>query len=89
MFKGWKKRTKATALATYEEADIGAIRALYLGNANEAQQQRALSWIINQASGTYEFNYYGDERDTSFALGRAFVGQQIVGLIKSAPNKEN
>ena len=52
------------------------------GVADEMQQRRALAWIINTASATYEFHYHPSERDTAFALGRAFVGQQIVKLSK-------
>ncbi len=68
--------------AEYDDADIMAIQALMQGNAEPEQQQRALRWIIEQASGTYEFQYYPTDRDTSFALGRAFVGQQVVKLSK-------
>ena len=64
----------------YEVADAAAIQALIIGEADSEQQKRALKWIIEQASGTYEFNYYSTDRDTSFALGRCMVGQQIVKL---------
>ena len=66
----------------YEVADVSAIQALSMGIASEDQQKRALKWIIERAAGTYEFNYYPSERDTAFALGRTFVGQQLVKLLK-------
>ena len=88
IYDGWKPRKKATAMAIYEPADASALIALQRGDASPEQQQRALGWIITQASGMYEFNYFGDERDTSFALGRAFVGQQIIGIINGTVTKE-
>lgn len=66
----------------YELADVSAIQALQRGDATEHQQQRALRWIIERAAGTYEFHFYPGERETAFALGRAFPGQQLVKLLK-------
>lgn len=68
--------------AKYELADAGAIQALMRGDADEFQQKRALKWIVESAAGCYDFHYYEGERDTAFALGRAFVGQQIVKMTK-------
>ena len=65
----------------YELADVSAIKALQRGDASEHQQQRALKWIIEQAAGTYQMNFYPTDRETSFALGREFVGQQVVKLL--------
>lgn len=68
----------------YELADATAIKALAAGTADIEQQKRALAWIINKGAGTYDMSYrpgYEGQRDTDFALGRAFVGQQIVKLI--------
>jgi len=70
----------------YELADAGALQALYRGDATKEQQQRALKYIIESIAGTYEFSYrpggQDGDRDTAFALGRVFVGQQIVKLLK-------
>lgn len=80
-----KKLTLADAPhspAAYEVADAAAIQALNEGTADEHQQRRALKWLIESAAITYEFHYYPSERDTAFALGRAFVGQQIVKMLK-------
>lgn len=68
--------------AEWEVADAVAIQALVDGVAEPYQQQRAIKWIVELAAGTYEFQFYGTDRDTAFALGRAFVGQQIVKLMK-------
>ena len=66
----------------YAVADVSAVQALQQGTATPDQQVRALKWIIEQGAGVYEFNYYPTDRDTAFALGRAFVGQQLVKLLK-------
>tara|TARA_R110000868_G_scaffold114822_3_gene307267 strand:- start:1825 stop:2109 length:285 start_codon:yes stop_codon:yes gene_type:complete len=68
--------------AVYEVADVAAIQALVRGEANEEQQKRALKWVIERGAGTYDFHYYDGERNTAFALGRAFVGQQVVKLTR-------
>lgn len=68
--------------ATYTLADASAIQALHRGDASPDQQQRALKWLIEKASNTYEFHFYPGDRDTAFALGRGFVGQQVVKLLK-------
>jgi hypothetical protein len=85
------KKTERQAIADhapwksppYDPADAAALQALQRGQASIDQQQRALRWIINQACATYDFAYRpgteGD-RDTVLALGRQFVGQQIVKL---------
>ena len=67
--------------AKYEKADVISIQAVAEGVADEYQQKRALKWIINNASEVYEMHYLASDRDTSFALGRAFVGQQITKMI--------
>lgn len=69
----------------YNLADAVALQALYRGDADAFQQKRALNWIIEQAAGAYEFQFYPTDRETSFSLGRAFVGQQIVKLLKIDP----
>lgn len=70
----------------YGIADVQAIRALIIGEATPDQQQRALRWIIEVAAGTYDQSFYpGAEdgrRNTDFAEGRRFVGNQIVKLTK-------
>lgn len=70
----------------YDNAEVAAVQALARGNATADQQKRALDWIINKACATYDFPYRpgGQEgdRDTCMAIGRMFVGQQIVKLLK-------
>lgn len=68
--------------APYDLPDVAAVQALQRGDASPEQQQRVLRWVIEHAAGTYEFNFYPTDRETAFALGREFVGQQLVKLLK-------
>jgi hypothetical protein len=65
----------------YMPADVLAWQALQRGEAEPYQQKRALDWLIQQAAGTYEFQFYPTDRETAFSLGRAFVGQQVVKML--------
>ncbi len=79
----------AYAPPPYELADVGAIQALAKGQASEYQQVRALKWIVDVACATYDQSYRpgGEDgrRDSDFAEGRRFVGNQIVKLTKINP----
>lgn len=68
--------------ADYGIPEASAMQALLAGTATPHQQQSALKWIIEQASGTYEAHFYPTDRETAFSLGRCFVGQQIVKLLR-------
>lgn len=72
--------------AAYEKADVIAIQALNEGRADAHEQRRALEWIIDKASNAYDMSFRpgGEEgsRDTDFAEGRRYVGNQIVKLTK-------
>lgn len=81
-----KAQPPAYTPASWEAADAKALQMLYEGTATAHQQKRALSWIITMAAASNEppFRPGGQDgdRETAFACGRAFVGQQIVGLLK-------
>lgn len=67
----------------YEIEDAGAIQALLRGDAQAHQQQRALAYIIESLCGTYDMSYRpSGDRDTCFAEGKRFVGNQLVKLSK-------
>lgn len=66
----------------FDVRDVGALQALARGEAEAHQQKRALGLIVERITAMYERQYHPTDRDTAFALGRAFVGQQIVGLLK-------
>ena len=83
------KKKKAPVSAPYcfrcpwEKPDVSAMQALERGEASPEQQKRALDWIINNASGTYELAWEVDnERASSFEAGRRFVGIEVVKLLK-------
>lgn len=59
-----------------------AMQALAAGVANEGQQKQALRWILEGACAQHTWAYRESPRETDIALGRHFVAQQIVGLIK-------
>lgn len=77
-----KVKLNEVTLPSYDIADVSAIQAVLSGTAEEDQQRRAMKWIIESAANMYGFQYYPNDRDTNFALGRAFVGQIIVGVSK-------
>lgn len=59
-----------------------ALHALAAGKADAGAQKIALAWIINDAAGMYRQCFHESQRQTDFMLGRAFVGQQIAGVLK-------
>lgn len=74
--------------AKWEEYDVYAIQAVAQGIASEAQQIRALRFIVEELCATYDNPYKPDsDRDTAFACGKKFVGEQIVKFYKMNINK--
>lgn len=69
--------------APITSADASAMQALRDGVANEGQQQHAIKWILESACALQVWPYRENQRETDIALGRHFVGQQIVGLMKA------
>lgn len=61
---------------------VSALQALERGDATAAQQKAAINFIISDVAGAYTPQFRKDARETDFGLGRAFVGQQIVGFLK-------
>ncbi len=73
--------------AKYKKSDILAIQALLTGTANEQQQKRALSFIIEDLCKTYDMPYRpgpDGPRETDFAMGKIYVGQQLIKLTKTS-----
>lgn len=67
-----------------EVHEAAAIIALAKGEADADTQKKAFKVIVEQISQAYEFNYHpNSQRNTDFALGRSWVGQVLVGIIKS------
>ncbi len=71
----------------YDIPTVAAVQALARGEATADQQKQAMNWIVNQACATYgqSFQLEGD-RETAFAEGRRFVGNQLVKLTKLSFN---
>ncbi len=68
--------------APFNVNDVTAVQALAAGTANDGQQKHALDWILRKACGLSEWPYRDSERETCIALGRQFVGQQIMGVVR-------
>ncbi len=70
----------------YVKADVAALQAMRRGEANADQQQRAMEFILDTICDRngMSFRPGGAEgaRETDFAEGRRFVGNQIVKLTK-------
>lgn len=73
--------------AEVEPGDIGAIKALLAGQANDLQQARVVRWLI-RATGVEEMSFRpgGDDgrRASDFAEGKRFVGLQLFTLAKAS-----
>jgi hypothetical protein len=62
---------------------IYALKALQAGEATKDQQQVALDFLIKNLCATYDMSYMPDsDRDTAFAEGKRWVGNQVIKLLK-------
>ncbi len=67
----------------YEKGDVAAIQALRRGDADAEQQARAMEYILGTLCARNDMSYRpgpDGDRETAFAEGRRFVGNQIVKL---------
>ena len=75
----------------YRKADVSALQAMRRGEANADLQKRAMEFILNTVCDRngMSFRPGGPEgaRETDFAEGRRFVGNQIVKLTNIPLNK--
>ncbi len=67
---------------------IRALKSLRNGVATEAEQLLALDYILGTLCNRFGNQFYPTERETNFAQGRKFVGDQIVGAINAPLSKE-
>lgn len=78
----------------YDDDDAYAVKAVHAGVASEAQQKRALNYILHALCAVSDWSFrpdnLGGSRATDIMLGRQFVGLQIWKLINlpPRPNKE-
>jgi hypothetical protein len=86
MAKARSDRSLAYFPADYTPAHVKAIQMLCEGKADEEQQKRAFLWIINEASRAYDNPFrpggLDGDRESCFAAGRSFVGQQLIKMTK-------
>jgi hypothetical protein len=69
-------------LAEWELADAAALQSVARGTASEAQQKRALDWVLTRAAMTYEETFVPGKPDmTGYLAGRRSVGLQIRKLL--------
>ena len=71
--------------APWKLGDVLAVQALSRGQADEEQQRIAWKWILEEACGLPIWAYRSGAdgaRETDIALGRQFVGQQLIGALK-------
>lgn len=77
------KKKAPVPIPPFKKADAAAIQALEKGSASEAQQKRALWWIVNMACLTYDFcDKPESERLAAVFDGRRFAGLQIIKLLR-------
>lgn len=72
-----------------EEPDLHAIHALVRGDATQDQQFRFVQWF-NRATGVSENPFRSGPdgaRETDFACGKRFVGDQFYSIAKMKPPK--
>lgn len=82
-----KKRPEPWKPSEYDYKVVLACKAIAKGEANAEQQQMVANWLINNVAGTYDEPYYeNSDRNTTYALGKAYVGRQLVKMI-NYPNE--
>lgn len=75
--------SKPWAPASITSSQAYAIQALSRGDASSEQQREALKWIVNDLSKRDDMSYRPDsQRDSDFAEGKRYVGNQLVKLTK-------
>lgn len=71
--------------AQYRKSDAYAFKALQRGDATAEQQKAVLYWLIHNCADTYNMSFrpggVEGQRETDFAEGKRFVGNQIVKLV--------
>lgn len=83
-----KKKIKVADLpwkpcTTWEPADASAIQSLFRGDATEAQQKRAINFIVTEVC---THGYHGEDPEhpsnNSYANGKRYVGHFILMLMR-------
>ncbi len=78
-------------LTPWEPEIASAVQAMVRGDCPSNLQQRLIAFIIYEMCGAGDLHYrpggIEQQRDTDFALGKAWVGQQLVKLTKVRINR--
>ena len=70
----------------YNAQMVRALKALEKGTATAYEQQLAMKFILDGLAATYQNTFVPEAPDQSaFMAGRAFVGQQIMKLLRLDP----
>lgn len=78
-WREWSMKANPYEPPDYDEDVVYAFRSMDTGTANEGQQQLILQWL-QYVTGTGDFedlSYRPEERATTFAEGKRFVGLQV------------
>lgn len=78
----FKGRSPQVTPAIFSRMIVASLHAMMDGTADSHQQKKLLEWIINGASRANAMHYADNMRDSDFSMGRAFVGQQMLELLK-------
>lgn len=67
-----------------DAAVVSGLQALRRGDCPPHLQQKVLQWLIDTSRNGGALYFPGDagRRDTDYALGRAFLGEQIVTFLR-------
>lgn len=85
-----KKQLDCFLYPAISNEEHSAIKALHKGEADAYQQALALKVIVSKFSRAHDLLYFPDSFDqTAFINGRAFVGQQVLLLLKIPIGKIN
>ena len=83
-YDSWVPKEKPWLPPDYDDRVVYAVRALSQGNANQGQQAIIMRWIryITEFEGSaFRPGGADGDRDTNFALGKQFVGQQFFKML--------
>ena len=68
--------------APFNALIVASLHAMMDGTATPHQQRMLIEWIINKAARANGMHYADNVRDSDFSMGRAFVGQQMLELLR-------
>lgn len=67
----------------YDKQVVIAFQMVHEGKGSPGQQQMVIDYVINEICRTYDMSYFPDnQRDTDFAEGKRFVGNEVIKLLK-------